>query len=153
MIRNVFNFKDDKTTYYQPLGDPIEVLKDFAYNDKHELIVIEVGKRNIQEEIDSYKDTCGLDALINNIRLTGNVALLNQRPVMYADISSIQDTDDLNPNRDMAVASSREAELAKILGLESLLKNGQLDIDGIRLAMELYEKKNSPSSESEVNNG
>ena len=79
MIRDVFNFKADKTSYYQPVGDAIEVLKDFAYNEKHELIVVEVGKRNIQEEIDSYKDTCGLSALLNNIRLTGNVGLLNVR--------------------------------------------------------------------------
>lgn len=66
-----------------------EPVFDFAYNDKHEVIVVYQGEKNIQAEIDSHFDECDMNVLLENLR-NGDTSM-DAMNGQFADISDMPD--------------------------------------------------------------
>lgn len=73
-----------------------------------------VEEWQIHEQIQSYADSCTVDSIINRYNATGDVALLDARKGVYADVSELP-TDLQDSIAALKLAEKAEAEAEKIL--------------------------------------
>lgn len=71
----------------------------------------ENGKVNIQEQIDSYKDTCDIYKIIDRYTASGDMALLNQRKGVFVDITDFPDESSILTEIDTLIAKKQEEAL------------------------------------------
>lgn len=76
-----------KARYYAPSGD--------GYNNIYGLcpdgVVRKIGERDLQHEIQLYRDVCNIDSIMDRYRDTGSLEFA-QRQGVYLDVSGYPDT-------------------------------------------------------------
>lgn len=80
-------------------------------NESSVSIFKENGKVNIQEQIDSYRDTCDIYKIIDKYTATGDIALLNQRKGVFVDITGFPDDSNILTEIDSLIAKKQEEAL------------------------------------------
>lgn len=80
-------------------------------NERSISIFKENGKVNIQEQIDSYRDTCDIYKIIDRYTASGDPALLNQRKGVFVDISDFPDDSNILTEIDTLLAKKQEEAL------------------------------------------
>lgn len=76
---------------YSESGSNIEILYTPHVNEDGSIDLIESGKKDIQEEIQSYLESCDINVIISRV-LNGESELLNQRKAMYGDFTNMPKT-------------------------------------------------------------
>ena len=56
--------------------NPVVDVYDFGYDDDHVLHVVKTGQRDIQQEIQSYADSCGMEFVLKSLS-AGDTSVLN----------------------------------------------------------------------------
>lgn len=72
-------------------GDPIHIVFSPKVNDDGSIDLVESGKENIQDEIQSYLESCDINVIIQRV-LNGETELLQQRKAMYGDFTTMPKT-------------------------------------------------------------
>lgn len=57
---NCRSWRSPSPLYHTDCSDPIIVHKKWAYNEDHEQVLVETGKENVWEKIQSYEDETGV---------------------------------------------------------------------------------------------
>lgn len=72
-------------------GDKFHIEYRPVVNDDGTIKLVESGKMNIQEYIQSFKDSCDMNYIIKQLQL-GNISVLNQKKVFYGDFTDAPST-------------------------------------------------------------
>ena len=92
--------------------------KDFGYDTETHLIkVVDAGKEDREEYIQSFASETGVYNILKKYSKTGDISLLNSREGFYADVSSLP-VDELDPAKAAQEASKALGGLNKALGVE-----------------------------------
>lgn len=81
----------DRCRIYSDPGSEYEPEYAPIYDERGNWHLEEVGKRNVQAEIDSHKDSCDLHVLLQLYR-EGDTEILNQRAAEYFDATQMPKT-------------------------------------------------------------
>lgn len=78
--------REDKVTYCEK----DKVIKTGEGDDDFiiEKVVVEESRCDRDEYINSFSDEAGIENIIKKVQITGNTALLNQVPTVYADTTN-----------------------------------------------------------------
>lgn len=76
---------------YSNPGDPIEIIYSPVVSEDGTIGLEESGKINIQEEIDSYEESCALENVIKRY-VNGDTTALNQHQAKYGDFTQFPKT-------------------------------------------------------------
>lgn len=71
-----------------PTGDGFQVVHKWTVNKDGVPVLVEAGKTNLYEFIQSHKDSCDINQILVRYK-NGDLNALNARQALYADISSI----------------------------------------------------------------
>lgn len=80
-------------------------------NESSVSIFKENGKINIQEQIDSYRDSCDIYKIIDKYNASGDMSLLNQRKGVFVDITDFPDDSSILSEIDNLIAKKQEEAL------------------------------------------
>lgn len=76
---------------YSEAGSPIKIVYSPVVDEKGVITLVESGKVNTDEEIQSYAESCDLSIIINRY-INGDINALNQRQGMYGDFTNLPKT-------------------------------------------------------------
>ena len=84
-------YTKDRGKFQTEVGDRFKTTYQLSYDDNGSDILIETGKIDIYEEIQSYKDSCDIKVLLERYS-NGDSSALNARPIFYGDVSDAPST-------------------------------------------------------------
>lgn len=70
-------------------GKAEKIIYKLVNNKGEEPYLKAVGKDNVQDKINSFKDTCDIKKLIEKYQMLGDESILNQRQGFYADMTDV----------------------------------------------------------------
>lgn len=76
---------------YTECGSPVKTLYSPIVNDDGTIDLVESGKENLQEYIDSFADECDINVIVQRFA-SGEVGVLNQREGTYGDFTKMPKT-------------------------------------------------------------
>lgn len=74
---------------YSCAGSRYEPVKELMVDDDGIDRLTIVGKVDVAEKINSYRDTCDLGLLLQKFKVTGDPNVLNVRETFYADVTEV----------------------------------------------------------------
>lgn len=113
--------------FFDP-GSPVEPVFDFVYDDDHVLQVAQVGTRDVDAEIQTFADQCGMEYVLRSVA-AGDTSVLNARQGVYGDFSGAPTT--------LAEVQVQQAQAGDAFAaLPDNIKNGRSAEDVISLTKE-----------------
>lgn len=99
--------KDVQPDLTPRIDNPLEPVFDFVYNENHVLTVQQVGVRDVDAEIQSYADTCGIEYVLKCVA-QGDLSVLNAASPIYGNFVGAPET--LAQAQSMVAAAEKSAE-------------------------------------------
>lgn len=77
----------DRIECFSNPGNPIQPEYDVAKDEDGQNILKVVGEYSLYDKIQSYKDSCDLQLILEKFKLTGDPSVINQKQTFYADVT------------------------------------------------------------------
>lgn len=87
-MRNKNAKVSDPNTFYTNPGNRIHPLYSSKVTPKGDIVLEECGKEDIQEYINSFRESCDMSFILHQLSL-GNTEVLNQRQMMFGDFTDM----------------------------------------------------------------
>lgn len=85
------NAKEQKTVkrYYEPKTSPLVDINEWQVDEEGHHILVKVGEKNLDDEIQLYKDSCDIKIIIERM-MNGDVETIKQlaSPGLYGDVNN-----------------------------------------------------------------
>lgn len=116
------------TKAYLDASNSVVDVIDFAYDDNHVLQIVKTGTVDLDAEIQSFSDSCGMDFVLRSVA-AGDMSVLNRRSGAFGDFSNA-------PQSLAEVQSQQEVADQMYSNLPDTIKNGRSAQDVIQLTAE-----------------
>lgn len=82
----------ERNRVYSDSGSKMANEYKLIVNDDGESVFKKVGEFNLYDQIQSYKDSCDLEKIIEKFKITGDPSVLTQKQTFYADVTTYPQT-------------------------------------------------------------